>query len=41
VPPREFLPRAEAAANRALQLDESLAEAHASLGMLKYSFNWD
>jgi serine/threonine protein kinase/tetratricopeptide (TPR) repeat protein len=40
-PPKEFLPQAEAAANRALQLDETLAEAHASLGMVRYSFNWD
>jgi serine/threonine-protein kinase len=38
--PKEFFPRAEAAARRALELDETLAEAHASLGMAQYSFNW-
>ena len=38
--PKDYLPQAETAANRALQLDETLAEAHTSLGMVKYSFNW-
>jgi serine/threonine-protein kinase len=40
-PPREFVPRAEAAARRALELDDTIAEAHASLGMAQYSFNWN
>ncbi|HEV3143548.1 MAG TPA: protein kinase [Gemmataceae bacterium] len=39
--PKLALPRAEAAARRALELDDSLAEAHVSLGMVKYSFHWD
>ena len=39
--PKDYLPQAEAAARRALQLDESLAEAHTSLGMVRYSFNWE
>jgi serine/threonine protein kinase/tetratricopeptide (TPR) repeat protein len=39
--PKESLPKAEAAAKRALELDETLAEAHASLGMVRYSFNWN
>jgi tetratricopeptide (TPR) repeat protein len=38
--PREFFPRALAAGQRALELDDTLAEAHASLGMAKYFFNW-
>ncbi|MDA2935190.1 tetratricopeptide repeat protein, partial [Acidobacteria bacterium AH-259-D05] len=37
VPPSEAFPRAEAAALRALNLDETLAEAHTSLGMAKMS----
>lgn len=41
-PPRDFFPKAKAAAARALELDETLAEAHASLGfvMLNYDWNW-
>ncbi len=40
--PRDFFPKAKAAALRALELDESLAEAHASLGfvLLNYDWNW-
>ncbi|HEV2063127.1 MAG TPA: protein kinase [Thermoanaerobaculia bacterium] len=33
--------KAKAAAEKALQLDESLAEAHASLGFVKFRFDWD
>jgi serine/threonine-protein kinase len=33
--------RARAAANRALELDEALAEAHASLAFVKFRFDWD
>jgi tetratricopeptide (TPR) repeat protein len=32
---------ASAAARRALELDESLAEAHTAAGMIKYYFEWD
>jgi TolB-like protein/Tfp pilus assembly protein PilF len=39
VPSREAMPKARAAANRALQLDDSLAEAHAS-SALAYQFMW-
>jgi TolB-like protein/Tfp pilus assembly protein PilF len=35
--PQEYLPRAKAAAEKAVQLDDSLAEAHASLGLVYYS----
>jgi len=39
LPSREAAARAEAAAQQALQLDEKLAEAHASLAFIK-AFNW-
>jgi Tol biopolymer transport system component/TolB-like protein/Tfp pilus assembly protein PilF len=40
--PRDSFPKAKAAALRALELDETLAEAHASLGftLLNYDWNW-
>src|SRR5437660_11669586 len=37
--PQGYLPRAKAAAGTALELDESLAEAHASRGMLLYCYS--
>jgi serine/threonine protein kinase/tetratricopeptide (TPR) repeat protein len=40
LPPRNAHPKAEAAALKALQLDDSLAEAHASLGLGK-ELEWD
>jgi TolB-like protein/Tfp pilus assembly protein PilF len=41
--PGEAYPRARAAAERALELDESLADAHASLGLVNRDFDrdWD
>jgi serine/threonine protein kinase/Tfp pilus assembly protein PilF len=41
VTPREAFPKAEAAALKALEIDESLAEAHVSLGRLKNDYRWD
>ena len=41
LPPLERLPKAKAAAERALELDDTLAEAHASLGFIRYKFDWD
>ena len=41
IPPREAMPKAKAAALRALELDETLAEAHASLGRVLASYDWD
>ena len=38
--PREVIPKAEAAARRALRLDDTLAEAHASLGTILQTFYW-
>jgi serine/threonine protein kinase/tetratricopeptide (TPR) repeat protein len=42
-PPKELLPKAKAAALKALELDEMLAEAHASLAMAvwRYDFDWE
>jgi len=38
---REAFSKARPAAEKALQLDESLAEAHTSLGLIKAYFDWD
>jgi DNA-binding winged helix-turn-helix (wHTH) protein/Flp pilus assembly protein TadD len=40
LPPKESAPKAEAAALKAVELDDNLAEAHAALGYCKM-FNWD
>jgi TolB-like protein/DNA-binding winged helix-turn-helix (wHTH) protein/Flp pilus assembly protein TadD len=39
--PRVCMPKAEAAARKALELDETLAEAHASLAGVLYRYQWD
>lgn len=39
--PREAFPRALEAATKALQLDSTLAEPHASLGYYKFYYEWD
>lgn len=41
VPQSEFMPKARAAALRALQMDESLAEAHTSLALIAESYDYD
>jgi TolB-like protein/DNA-binding winged helix-turn-helix (wHTH) protein len=41
LPPREAMPKAKAAAMRALELDDTLAEAHASLGRVFAAYDWD
>jgi DNA-binding winged helix-turn-helix (wHTH) protein/TolB-like protein/Tfp pilus assembly protein PilF len=41
VAPQEAWPETEAAANKALALDEGLAEAHSSLGGAKMVYDWD
>jgi DNA-binding winged helix-turn-helix (wHTH) protein/tetratricopeptide (TPR) repeat protein len=41
LPPQEALPKASAAAHRAVELDDSLAEAHASLAMIKFWYDYD
>ena len=40
-PPREIIPQAEAAARRALELDETSAEGHCSLGLIEGGLNWN
>jgi TolB-like protein/Tfp pilus assembly protein PilF len=39
--PAEVFPKARAAAEKAVELDESLAEAHASLAYVRAYFEWD
>jgi TolB-like protein/DNA-binding winged helix-turn-helix (wHTH) protein/Flp pilus assembly protein TadD len=41
VPPKEFMPKARAAALRAVELDDTLAEAHVSLGVIAQDYDWD
>jgi serine/threonine-protein kinase len=40
-PPREMGAQAEAAARKALELDETSAEAHCSLGLIEGGLNWN
>lgn len=39
--PHEVMPQAKQAATRALQLDESLSEAHDALGWVEFSYEWN
>lgn len=39
--PRDAFPKANAAAKRALELDETLAETHATLGHIRMLYDWD
>ena len=41
LPPMEAYPKGKAAALKALALDNSLAEPHAALGVVKRDFEWD
>jgi serine/threonine-protein kinase len=41
VPPTEGMPKARAAAQRALELDDSLAEAHLPLGVVAMLYDWN
>jgi TolB-like protein/DNA-binding winged helix-turn-helix (wHTH) protein/tetratricopeptide (TPR) repeat protein len=40
-PPREVMPKAKAAAMKALELDDNLAEAHVSLGWSSFTYDLD
>jgi eukaryotic-like serine/threonine-protein kinase len=39
--PKEAMPRAKTAVRRAIELDESVAEAHATLGVILAIYDWD
>ena len=39
--PSEAFPRAEAAAVKALDLDEELTDAHFALGVVRWFYTWD
>jgi TolB-like protein/Flp pilus assembly protein TadD len=39
--PLEVMPKAKAAATKAIELDDTLAEAHASLGYIELFFDWE
>jgi len=41
MPPREAMPKAKEAAQQALRLDPRLSEAHAVLGLVAMSYDWD
>ena len=41
LPPQEAFPRAKSEALKALQLDDSQAEAHVLLGTVKFLYDWD
>lgn len=40
-PPKEAFPKAKAAVEKALEMDNTLAEAHTSLAWIKQIFDWD
>jgi len=41
LPPREAIPKSKAAALKALEIDDHLAEAHAALGYASFSYDYD
>jgi len=41
IPPKVFMPKARAAALRAIELNEGLAEAHTSLAAVAQNYDWD
>jgi tetratricopeptide (TPR) repeat protein len=41
LPPNEAYPKAKAAANKALELDNNLGEAHVSLAFVSDAYDWD
>ena len=40
-PPREVFPRAKEAARKALEINDTLVEAHGSLGISSLLYDWD
>jgi TolB-like protein/Tfp pilus assembly protein PilF len=41
VPPKEAFPAAKEAAKRALEMDDGLAEAHATMGFINFYYDWN
>jgi len=41
LPPKEAYPRARTAAEKALEIDDKLAEAHTSMGWIRTFYDWD
>jgi serine/threonine-protein kinase len=41
MPSTEYMPKARAAAQKAIEIDETLAEAHSALGMIIMWYDWD
>jgi len=41
LPPREAMPKAKAAGQRALELDDTLSQAHAALAYVQLHYDWD
>jgi len=41
LPQREFMPKARAAALRALEIDDNLPEAHTALALIVQNYDWD
>lgn len=41
MPATEFLPKAKAAANKAIEIDDTLSEAHAELGFVTFWYDWN
>ena len=41
LPPKDTLPSAKAAATKALEIDDTLAEGHAALGYVRMFYEWD
>lgn len=41
MPSADFMPKARAAALKAIELDDTLAEAHANLGHIMFWYDWD
>jgi len=41
LPPKEAFPKARTAAEKALEIDNRLAEAHTSLGAVRFQYDWD
>jgi len=41
MPPKDAYPKAKKAAEKAIQIDETLAEAHYCLGVVKMLYDWD